>query len=153
MEVTVTSDDVDNLVRALRTHADAKAFKRDLYRGLSAVARDKVRPKMVDVIDEALPTRGGLSGEIRESIRARISAKGGQYAGVSLFYTAKAHDVRLLTNRRLRHPVFGNRSAWVEQTAGVNPEVFTDRFDQLKPDIARAVNEVLEDIARKVTNI
>ena len=152
MEVTVTSDDVDNLVRAIRTHADAKAIRRELYRGLNRVGKD-ARLKMVDAIDEALPTKGGLSGEIKQTIRSRVSAKGGRHAGVSLWFNAKGHDVRTLTGKRLRHPVFGNRGTWVDQTAGVNPEAFPGAFQQLRPDMLRAINEVLEDIARKVTDI
>ena len=152
MEVSVTSDDVDNLVRALRTHADAKAIRRDLFRGLGGVAKD-VRVKMVNVIPQALPRRGGLAGQFQAATSGRISAKSGKYAGISIWYKAKGHDIRTLTGARLRHPVFGNRAAWVEQTAGVDPKVFPAEFERQKPDIQRAVNRVLEDIARKVTNI
>lgn len=152
MEVTVTSDDVDNLVRAIRTHADAKAIRKELFRGLGHVAKD-VRTKMVDAIPNALPRRGGLAEQFQKATSGRISAKAGKYAGVSLWYKAPGHDIRTLTTGRLRHPVFGNRGAWVSQTAGVDPTVFPGEFEQQKPDILRAVNHVLEDIARKVTNI
>ena len=152
MEVTVKSTDVDNLVRAIRTHADAKAIRRDLFRGLNSVGKESAR-HMVDVIDEALPRRGGLADEMKATIKSRVSAKGGKYAGVSLWFNSKGHDVRTLTGRRLRHPVFGNREAWVDQTAGVDPKVFPGEFERLRPDMTRAVNKVLEGIARKVTNI
>jgi hypothetical protein len=49
--------------------------------------------------------------------------------------------------------VFGNRGVWVEQSEGLNPEAFTGEFEQQKPDMQRAISRVLEDIARKVTNI
>ena len=152
MEVTVKSADVDNLVRAIRTHADAKAIRKDLFRGLNHVGKESAK-KMVDVIDEALPSRGGLAAEMQATIKSRVSAKSGKYAGVSLWFNAKGHDVRTLTGHRLRHPVFGNRSVWVDQTAGVDPEMFPGEFQRLRPDMTRAVNRVLEDIARKVTNI
>ena len=152
MEVTVKSADVDNLVRAIRTHADGKAIRRELFRGLNSVGKEAAT-KMKDVIDEALPSRGGLAAEMKATIKSRVSAKGGKYAGVSLWFNSKGHDVRTLTGRRLRHPVFGNREAWVTQTAGVDPRAFTREFDLQKPALARAVTRVLDDIARKVTNI
>ena len=152
MEVTVKSADVDNLVRAIRTHADSKAIRKDLFRGLNHVGKDAAK-KMVDVIDEALPSRGGLAQQLQDTVKSRVSAKSGKYAGVSLWFNSKGHDVRTLTGRRLRHPVFGNREVWVDQTAGVDPTVFPAAFERQRPDMTRAVNRVLEDIARKVTNI
>lgn len=152
MEVEIKSADVDNLVRAIRTHADAKAIRRDLSKGLNSASKG-VRAKMIDAIPDALPRRGGLAEQMRSMVSGRATAKSGKYAGVSLRFSSKGYDIRTLTGKRLRHPVFGNREAWVEQTAGLNPEAFTGEFERQKPDMARAVNRVLEDIARKVTNI
>ena len=152
MEVTVTSDDVENLVHAIRKHADAKAIKREMFRGLNHVGKE-ARLKMVDAIDDALPSRGGLSQMMKDTMRSRVSAKGGKYAGVSIWFQNKGHDTRTLTGKRLRHPVWGNRGVWVTQTAGVDPEAFPAAFERLRPDMTRAVNRVMEDIARKVTNI
>ncbi len=152
MEVTIKSGDVDSLVRAIRTHADAKAIRRDLYRGLNSASKTTTS-KMKDAIDDALPSRGGLSGEMKSTIKSRVSAKSGQYAGVSLWFNSKGHDVRTLTGKRLRHPVFGNPGAWVEQTAGVDPRAFPRAFALQKPALARAIRGVLDDIARKVTNL
>lgn len=152
MEVTVKSTDVDNLVRAIRTHADAKAIRRDLSRGLNSASKD-VRSKMIDAIPNALPRRGGLAEQMHGMVSGRATAKSGKYAGVSIRFASKGYDIRTLTGKRLRHPVYGNRDVWVEQTAGLNPEAFTGEFERQKPDMARAVSRVLEDIARKVTNI
>jgi hypothetical protein len=152
MEVTIKSDDVDHLVRAVRTHADAKAIRREMYQGLNRATRG-VRENMVDAIGDALPRRGGLAAQMQHMVSGRASAKSGKYAGVSLRFTSRGYDIRTLTGRRLRHPVFGNRAVWVEQTAGVNPEAFPGEFDRQRPDMLRAVSRVMEDIARKVTNI
>ena len=152
MEVTIKSEDVDNLVRAIRTHADAKAIRREMYRGLNSASKG-VRSKMVDAIPNALPRSGGLAEQMKAKVSSRTTAKSGKYAGVSIRFASKGYDIRTLTGGRLKHPVFGNRGVWVEQTAGVNPEAFSGEFEQQKPDITRAVNRVLEDIARKVTNI
>jgi hypothetical protein len=152
MDVTIKSADVDNLVRAIRTHADAKAIRKDLYRGLNGASTD-VRSQMIDAIPNALPRRGGLAEQVHGMVSGRATAKGGKYAGVSLRFSSKGYDIRTLTGGRLRHPVYGNRGVWVQQTAGLNPEAFTGEFERQKPDMARAINKVLEDIARKVTNI
>jgi hypothetical protein len=152
MEVTIKSTDVDNLVRAIRTHADAKTIRRDLYRGLNSASKG-VRSQMVDAIPNALPRRGGLAEQMKAKVSSRATAKSGKYAGVSIRFASKGYDIRTLTGGRLRHPVFGNRGVWVEQSEGLNPEAFTGEFEQQKPDMQRAISRVLEDIARKVTNI
>ena len=148
----VKSDDVDNLVRAIRTHADAKAIRRELYSGLNRATKG-VRGQMIDAITDALPQRGGLAEQMASKMRTNTSAKSGKYAGVSLWFKSSGYDIRTLTGNRLRHPVFGNRNVWVDQTTGVDSEAFTGEFDKQKPDIQRAIVNVLEDVARKVTNI
>jgi hypothetical protein len=152
MDVTIKSGDVDALVKAVRTHGDAKAIRKDLFRGLNSVTKD-VRSQMIDAIPNALPRRGGLAEQMHGMVSGRATAKSGKYAGVSLRFSSKGYDIRTLTAGRLRHPVYGNRGVWVEQSAGVNPEAFTGKFERQKPLIARAVTKVLDDIARKVTNI
>jgi hypothetical protein len=152
MEVTIKSTDVDNLVRAIRTHADAKTIRRDLYRGLNSASKG-VRSQMVDAIPNALPRRGGLAEQMKAKVRSRTTAKGGRYAGVAIRFNSSGYDIRTLTGARLRHPVFGDRGTWVEQTAGLNPEAFVGEFARQRPEMLRAISRVLEDIARKVTNI
>lgn len=152
IDVTIKSNDVDNLVRAVRTHADAKALRKELYSGLNRETKD-LRSQMIDKIPAALPRRGGLADQMKSKIRANTTAKSGRYAGVSVWFKSSGYDIRTLTGNRLRHPVFGNRRVWVDQTAGVDADEFMGEFDKQKPDIQRAISRVLEDVARKVTNI
>jgi hypothetical protein len=148
----IKSEDIDNLVRAVRTHADAKALRKDLYAGLNRATKG-VRGEMTDAITDALPRGGGLADQMKSKIRTNTSAKSGKYAGVSLWFKSSGYDIRTLTGNRIRHPVYGNRGVWVDQTAGVDSEAFSGEFDKQKPDIQRAIVNVLEDVARKVTNI
>ncbi|WP_183092904.1 hypothetical protein [Nocardioides stalactiti] len=148
----IRSEDVENLVRKIRTHADAKGLRRELFRGLNSVTKD-IRGQMIEVIPAALPRRGGLAEQVAGATRASTSAKAGRYAGVSMRFSARGHDLRTLTGKRLRHPLFGHRGHWFDQTAGVEPAVFTGEFDKQLPDVQRAIRGVLEDIAREVTNI
>lgn len=151
-DVTVKSEDIDNLVRAIRSHADSKALRRELSRGLNSATK-RVRGQMTEVIPATLPKRGGLADLMRTKVSSSTSARSGKWAGVSLRFRGKGgYDIRTVTGGRLRHPVFGH-GPWVTQTAGVDPAVFFAEFDKQKPDVQRAIVAVLEDVARKVTNI
>ena len=152
-DVTVRGAEViDNLVRNINARADAKALRRELAIGLNRATK-YTRGQMTEVIPAALPSRGGLSAQLQSKVKGNVSAKSGKYAGVSLRFAARGYDIRTLTGRRLRHPVFGNRSAWVNQTEGVEPAVWFAEFDKQKPEIQRAIVAVLDDVARKVSNI
>lgn len=144
------AEDIDTLVRQIRTHADAKALRKELYASLGRLSKE-LRGPMLEVIPTALPKRGGLADLVASRTKMKTTAKSGKYAGVSLRFSARGHDLRLLTGQRLRHPVFGNRNTWVDQTAGVDPAVFTAKFEQQKPEIQAAVVRALENVARKVT--
>lgn len=152
MDLEVKSDDIDNLVRAIRQHADRKALEKELRSGLNRVTKD-IRGKLIEVIPAALPRRGGLAAQMQARTTSRTSAKPGKYAGVSMRFQSRGHDIRTLTGKRLRHPVYGNRKAWVDQTEGVQPSVFLGEFDKQKPEIQREIVRVLEDVARKVANV
>ena len=115
-ELRVVSEDVDKLVRNIRQHADGRAIRRELSRGLNSATKH-ARGQMIEVIPAALPRQGGLASQMKTMVRGTTSAKSGKWAGVSLTFRSRGYDVRTLTGRRLRHPVFGNRSNWVEQTA------------------------------------
>jgi hypothetical protein len=144
------AEDVDQLVRALRTHADSKALRRELNKGLNSVSKP-LREHMIDRIPDALPTGGGLAARMQSMVRSNASAKSGRYAGISIRFRSTGYDIRTLTGNRVRHPVFGNRSVWVDQSAGVNADAFEGEFEKNKPEIFRAVTAVVEQVARKVT--
>lgn len=145
------AEDVDALVRAIRTHADSKALRRELYSGLNRHTKE-MRGRMIEIMPAALPKRGGLAAEFQKGTGSRTTAKSGKYAGISLRFTNKKHDIRTLTGKRLRHPVYGNRNRWVTQTKGVYPSVFVGAFEKQKPEILEAILDVMNGIARKVTS-
>ena len=143
------ADDVAALVKRIDAHADKKAIRKELYAGLNRESKD-VRGSMKEIIPAALPTRGGLSAQVQRGTRFTATAEAGRNAGVTIWAKSSKHDIRTLTGKRLRHPVWGNRGVWVNQTAGVQPAVFMGEFDKQKPDVQRAILRVLQDIARKV---
>jgi hypothetical protein len=149
-EVTLRgSDDVDALVRRIRTHADAKAIRKELYSGLNRVTKG-VREDMRASIGPSLPNRGGLASLVMAKASLTTSATAGRNAGVRIRARHKEYDLKRLNQGRLRHPVFGNRAVWVEQTEGINPGFLDDSFEKQKPEITRGIQRVLDDIARKV---
>lgn len=145
------ADDIDRLVKAIRQHADRKALQKELYSGLARTAK-KVKGPMIEAIPATLPERGGLAAIIQQATRVRISARTGRYAGARMVFRAKGHDVRTLVGKRLSHPVWGNHDKWVVQTAGVVPAVFLHSFSSQKPEVRKAVLEVMNEVARKVAN-
>lgn len=146
------TDDVDALVRRIRTHADAKALRKELYAGLNRVTKP-VREDMKASIGPSLPSRGGLAALVMAKASLTTSAVAGRNAGVRIRARHKSYDLKRLNEGRLRHPVFGNRGVWVEQTAGVNPGFLDESFEKSKPEVARGVQRVLDDIARKVEGL
>lgn len=142
-------DDVDALVRRIRTHADAKAIRRELFAGLNRATKS-VREDMKASIAPSLPSRGGLATLVMAKASLTTGAKAGKWAGVSIKARHKSYDLRRLNQGRLRHPVFGNRRVWVQQTAGVNPGFLDEAFKKNRDDVARSVSRVLDEIARKV---
>lgn len=143
------AEDIDALVKRIASHADAKAIRREMYQGLNRESKD-VRDAMKKAIPDALPRRGGLADLVQAGTRMTATAKSGKSAGVTIWAKSGKHDIRMLRNGRLRHPVFGHRSTWVTQTAGLDPEAFLGSFEKQAPEVKRAILRVLEDIARKV---
>lgn len=143
------AEDVDALVRRIRTHADAKALRKELYAGLNRVTKD-VRGDMKANIGPSLPSRGGLAALVMAKVSLTSGAVAGKNAGARIRARHRSYDLKRLNAGRVRHPVFGNRTAWVEQTAGVNPGFLDEAFDKNKPEVTRGVQRVLAEIARKV---
>lgn len=148
-DLEFNADDIERLVKNIKTHGNSKALNKELRRGLNVVTGD-VRGKLVQVIPAALPKRGGLADTIHEATRSRTSVKGGKWAGVSMVFSSKGHDIRTITGKRLRHPVWGNRSVWVDQTKGIEPAVWTGEIENQAPEIRRAIVAVLNDVTRKM---
>lgn len=148
-EAEFNADDIERLVRNIRGAANRKELEKQLRGGLNRVTKD-IRGHLVQVIPATLPKRGGLANTIAQATKSRTSVKGGKWAGVSMVFSARGHDIRTITGKRLRHPVFGNRNAWVEQTKGVEPAAWTAEIEKQKPEISRAIVRVMQDVATNV---
>lgn len=148
--VRVDSDDVANFVRAIRQHADAKAFRRELNREISSASKP-VREAMRASAIASLPARGGLQARMAGiASKGRTTAAGGRNAGVRINFAKKGYDPRTLRGR-IRHPLFGH-GPWFANTAA-QPDAIEIEFQLQRPEVQRAIQAALDDIARKVTNI
>lgn len=153
VDVQIKSTDVANLVHAIKKHTDAKAIRSELYRGLNSATKD-VREEMKESTADPvnLPTAGGLQGLMVAGQSVKSSVIGGRHAGVRIRATGKkgapAFGVIYRTGRVYR-PTFG-RGKFKLQSEGVKPRWMDPVFEAQRPVVQRAIQGVLEEIARKV---
>ena len=140
-DVYVTgADKLVSLGRRLRAAGD-KELKKELRTAL----RDATKPMKAAIKKNALdnmPHRGGLNEYLSKSRITTQVRQSGRNPGIRI--SNKQHDTRLDTQGRLRHPVYGNRDAWVEQK--VKPGWFTEPAErearQARVEILLAIKRV-----------
>jgi hypothetical protein len=147
----VTGDDIDLLVKRIRTHADAKALRRELASGLNRVSkplREEMKKSTSD--PDVLPTRDGLQALVMRKQSVIANARGGKYAGLRILVRGKkGADVGAIQSGRLRHKTFGHRP-WVTQTEGIKPRWMEAEFDSQAQEVGKAMIDVMTQVARKV---
>lgn len=127
-----------------------KAVAPELRKELNKGVRKAVKPVTAATRAEArkiLPRSGGLADRVaRAPQRARIRT--GSSAGVSIVVGGKGAAARSTDEGTVRHPVFGNKSAWVVQS--VTPGWFTEPAKAEAPAVRDEIKTVMDDVARKV---
>ena len=112
-----------------------------MRRDLRALAKP-VGDRIVEAIADAMPKRGGLSErvrsqgrvsllvDLRRGVRIQLANKAGMYMGA-------------FESGTIRHPVYGNRKAWVSQQVpgGKGAEAFAKEADGLATAVADHVTE------------
>ena len=112
-----------------------------MRRDLRALAKP-VGDKIVEAIAGAMPKRGGLAERVRSQgrvsvlinlrsgVRIQLANRGGMYMGA-------------FEDGTIRHPVYGNRKAWVAQQVpgGKGAEAFAKEADGLATAVADHVTE------------
>lgn len=131
-----------------------EAGDKRLNRKVSAAIRLVARPIGIRVLREGakeMPRRGGFAGVVeagKVGIRAGFS---GRNPSVSIQLRNEGADMKSLDAGILRHPVFGNKSAWTRQD--VPEQAFTRAFEEeSKPAqvaVAAAAKSTLNEIARE----
>lgn len=145
-EVRVDAHEIEALARRLK-EAGRGDLRKELLRGI----RQASKPTVLAIkarARERLPSSGGLADRIARSSMGTRTRLGGKSVGVQI-YARNAYNLRRINQGIVRHPVYGNRNAWVTQR--VEPGWFDDpileRLDDVRDEIAR----VIEDVAAKLT--
>ena len=143
--------DLELLGRRLKT-AD-----KTLRRGLLREIRQEGKPTIDDIragVYPTLPNRGGLAARVHAAkigVRTRTTGKS---AGVQIKVTGPRNQLRTLASINesgtWRHPVLGNRAAWVEQTYAPAEGWFTEPIEDDLPRFRKAVQQAMEKTANEI---
>ena len=100
-----------------------------------------------------LPALIGAAPELSKSLSVSQRRRAGRDPAIYLVGSAKTkggkeRDLRSLNRGRLRHPLFGDREHWFNQS--VHPGWWDEPIEDGVDDIRRELENVLDDIARKI---
>lgn len=113
--------------------------------------RNGVKPVAASIKEEArdtLPKGGGLNEWVAASKMSPRTRLTGKSAGVRIVTRKAGHDIEAINRGSVRHPVFGNRSAWSDQSVAPG---FVDNGGMKKaPEAARAIDVVMHEVAAKI---
>jgi hypothetical protein len=128
-----------------------KAAPKELTKQLRREMRAEAKPTIQDIKSYAraiLPNRGGLADRVASQsygLRSSFATK-----GVGIKFVGNGKSVKSLKDidaGRLRHPVFGNRKKWVQQS--VTPGFFTGPIEDDVPRIRAAMVKAMEKTANE----
>lgn len=140
--------DLRRLAERLHQAGSPVGIRREVTKALNKAtepAKDAVAQSALDI----LPHSGGLAELVAS---ARISTRTtlrGSNPSVRLTGRLSGHDLRAIDRGRLRHPVFGNRGAWVTQN--VPPGFWTKPLERNARRTRLEVVFAMRAVARMVT--
>lgn len=141
------AEKLDALGRTLRDTGD-----KTLRRNLLAQIRKSAAPLTAEVrasMEATLPKEGGLAHLVANDTKIKVSTRLiGNKAGVRITATLPGHDLRAIDRGRLRHPVYGNRKAWVEQQ--VEPGCFSRPIKAGAPRVREAIVNLIDETSRSL---
>jgi hypothetical protein len=159
--ITISSADIKNLVKVMRAAGPdlLKEMRREVRAAAQPVIRDMQREIMADGSWPAssttgemsgVPGAGGIRGKIANSTRLTVSGKGVRiFCSAGSLGSAQVIPAYVDAGQPWRHPVFGNRKAWVTQSS---PSVgwFSKTGIEHHPQIKRDVTEMLVRYANRL---
>lgn len=139
------ADQFLELSKALK-HAGHGELRKELNKRIRVAAKPLI-PKARAEAMTRLPQRGGLAKQIaKEPIR--VQTRTGRDPGVRIVVGKKNGGARSANRGRLRHPLFGNRERWFEQT--VKPGWFDDPMAAGAPEIRKGVEQAIDSIVDEI---
>lgn len=145
MDVVITGGDELYAV-AKRLRGADKVIRKEMLQGI----RDGAKPVTAAVKANAqsiLPHRGGLAALIsKSSVRVQTNTSAGK-AGVRIV-AKNPKNIYGMDQGRLRHPVFGDRTTWVEQSipAGWFTKPIKASADTFRGHIVKAIERASQQI-------
>lgn len=142
--------DLEKASRALKAAGtrEMRSRLRKIMSEETKPTRKKIRQSAID----SLPSRGGLNKWAARTPSINTDFRE-QSAGVRIRMQKKGHDIAALNRGRLRHPLFGNRNHWYEQS--ITPGFFTKPVEGDAEDLRRRITAALEkyidDLSRKAS--
>lgn len=151
LEITGTEQFV---ALAKRLNAQGKAG-RGLWKELNAQMANAAQP-MTAVVKRHLPDYlpDGYASVLRPALTVRVSrSTKGASAGLKLVGTAKGmkkrRHVKVINDGTLRHPVYGNPAAWVNQR--VRPGFWTQPLNTAREIPATEIRRAIQNTIRKLS--
>lgn len=146
VDVRITgADNLATLAKELKRIGD-NDLRKEMLRGIRTATKPMVAAAKESAHDE-LPKAGGLNEIVARSKFSTRTRTAGRSPGVRVV-AASGINVGSIDRGRLRHPVFGNREAWVTQQ--VKPGWFTDAMNAHADEVRRELMAALERVARQV---
>lgn len=127
-----------------------KQLKRDTYRALNRTVKP-LTAAVKDSTGDFVPS--AYAAELSSSLRIRAQRRGGQMAALTLKATAKSasgkpRELRRVESGRLRHPLWGNRRHWFDQS--VKPGFWTKPLEKEAPAVRKELVKVMDDLVLKI---
>jgi hypothetical protein len=140
------AEDFYRLSKALKA-AGRTDLRKELNKSLRAAAKPLI-PQTRAAARQMLPKRGGLADAVAR-VPQRVQVRTGQAtAGVRIVVGKNRSAARASNRGLIRHPVFGNRQAWVEQK--VPSGWFDDTLRRSGREVLPALEQAMQDVAEKV---
>lgn len=140
------ADQFLKLSKALK-HAGRTELRKELNTGLRRAAKPLVAQTRAEAL-RRLPSGGGLARRVAKEPQRIQVRTGTKTAGVRIVVGKKRGAAKAANRGVIRHPVFGNRDVWVNQS--VPPGWFDKTIKRNVPQIRRELEQVLDDIAERV---
>jgi hypothetical protein len=149
MEFRVTgTEKLTRLAVVLADHADGKALKNKLRKGIRAETGAITKDQRASLA-AGLPKRGGaaatISGESKLSTRTGLAGRG---VSVDIVDSWKGHNMPAIDAGTLRHPLYGNRGHWY--TTRIKRNLLTRPFLKHRRGIERRIIVGLDELAAEI---
>ena len=147
------ADKFGKLAKALRQAGD-KELRKELYSGLNR----SVKP-LTEAVKKGtasyFPRRYAF--ELAKYLRVRARRRAGKNPAIFLVGKAKTkqgkeRDLASLNRGRLRHPLFGNRRYWYDQSIPANwwDDPLLENAEQVREDIVNVLDEIGKRLEKKL---